>query len=143
MVFFFSFSLLFLLLVSIYNKADASMVGWEKVHAYKLGPDSDNIRNTVQIEMWLIAIYRIRWIRLRVLDEIYICIWHCNVRMRAEKRRKVFFLIALELFDSFLFVDFVYCRPSLSRTYKNFMRRSKVLLLLLLLLSHTLDLTEI
>lgn len=41
-----------LLLVSIYNKADG-FYGWlcGKVHAYKVGPDSDNIQNTVQIEM--------------------------------------------------------------------------------------------
>lgn len=100
-------------------------------------------------------IYRIRWIRLRVRDEIYLCIHAtirhlhlhiyltlCSTNACREKPKSFVFLIALQLFDSFLFVDFVYCRPSHSQTYKNFMIRSKVLLLLVLL-AHTHDLTEI
>lgn len=125
-------------------KPMASMVGFGKVHAYKVGPDSDNIQNAVQIEMWPIAMHRIRWIRLTEFEMKYISIHttsttststyieHCAAWMRAEKRRKV------SHFDRFTAFRFIFIRGLLfmadhhsHETYKIFMIRSKVLLLLL------------
>lgn len=101
--------------------------------------------------MWLIAIHRIRWIRLTDFQMKYISILTTSttspyihilsiVRLgnACREKKKSFFFWSLYSFSiHFYSWTFVYCRPSLSRTYKIFMIRSKVLLLQLQLqLSH-------
>lgn len=108
-------------------KPMASLVGWGKVHAYKVGPDSDNIRNAVQIEMWLIAIHRMyNEFDLRSSGwNISSYIRHSHPHLHTywalygsnacrEKKKSFFFWSLYSFSIHFYSWTFVYGRPSLS-----------------------------